>query len=289
MSAKYFSFLKAAKRLKERLNATPEEIAAWVFMGELTGYEHVDEFDDPPKFYFAHYLGESQDYIGVIQGRCYFSCEDVENFRPESRYITYENVLSRWLPVLKTECRIKEFIRAKEEESALLSFHPLTGCTNASDDSGHYPGMETGLYPLEHIETIEREDFPVSDVSELVLLNDPIDPKTHYKAPNFPDEFPSGILAELEKAMERKARMDAPIQDKRKWQCQWMLYTIWCECKGLCEIPKGKKQGIIDAFTNHKKGWTKSTGNTVWDVLSRNGLIGIENKQGFAKGSRRKS
>ncbi len=152
VGARYIAYPKALDRLKDRLRATREELAAWVFMGPKVGglaaYTNANELDPPPRFSFDYFMGE--DYIAPLM-RCWFWKDDIERFDPAYRYITGKTLIERWskMPDIQPEA----FIRAKIEESRLLDFHPTCG---GSPDSN--------LFMLSHVEKVEAEDFPNDDI-----------------------------------------------------------------------------------------------------------------------------
>jgi len=153
----YIPYPKALKLLSDRLNATPEEIAAWVWMGPndggLTTYRNANELDPPPRFYFDYYMGE--DYLAPLMA-CWFRKDDITNFQPADRYITGKGLVERWgkQPGIQPEA----FIRAKIVESRLLDMHPTMGATQWSDGD-NFPAKETALFAVAHVEAIETEDF----------------------------------------------------------------------------------------------------------------------------------
>ncbi|MDP1647851.1 MAG: hypothetical protein Q8M01_06590 [Rubrivivax sp.] len=164
---KYMAYPKALHHLRERLGSTPEELAAWVWLGPDTGglaaYLNVNELDPPPRFNFGvlPLFGtageEDADYVAPLMG-CWFSSDDVANFQPADRFITGKVLIERWssIPGLKVE----PFIRAKIQESRLLDLHPIYGGTQAgSSNADHLPPMTEGLFRLADVEEIEAEDF----------------------------------------------------------------------------------------------------------------------------------
>jgi hypothetical protein len=59
----YIAYPKAMKTLTDRLGATPEELAAWIFMGPDTGgivaYWNANELNPPPRFYFDYFMART--------------------------------------------------------------------------------------------------------------------------------------------------------------------------------------------------------------------------------------
>ena len=158
----YIAFPKAMKSLADRLNATPEELSAWVFFGpglELGGiaaYLNANELDPPPRFYYANYVG-SFDYLVPLMG-CWFIADDIASFKPTERYLTGKALIERWSkhPGIQSEA----YILAKIRESRLMEFRPIYEETEATL-SGMWssPPLETGLFALSHIKEIEASDF----------------------------------------------------------------------------------------------------------------------------------
>ncbi len=155
VGARYIAYPKAFDWLKDRLRATREELAAWVFMGPKAGglaaYTNANELDPPPRFNFDYFMGE--DYIAPLM-RCWFQKDDIERFDPAYRYITGKTLIERWskMPDIQPEA----FIRAKIEESRLLDFHPTCGGS-----------LDSNLFMLSQVEKIEANDFrKVDDVQK---------------------------------------------------------------------------------------------------------------------------
>lgn len=170
---RYIAYPKALHRLQERLGATPEELAAWIFVGPENGgiaaYRNANESIPPPRFYFAYFMGE--DYLAPMMG-CWFLEDDIERFTPADRYITGKALIERWGKQPGVEARA--FIQLKIAESRLLDLHPTYGATRGtiSEDEA-FPPLEAGLFVLAHVEAIEAEDFGLVAVSnELHLSRD---------------------------------------------------------------------------------------------------------------------
>ncbi|MDS4015592.1 MAG: hypothetical protein RKP46_14770, partial [Candidatus Accumulibacter sp.] len=127
----YIAYPRAMKRLRERLGATPEEVAAWVFWGETQGglvaYTNANELDPPPRFHFIHTMGD--DYVSPLMA-CWFRRDDIEAFQPDERYITGKALIERWGK--EPDIEPKAFVQAKIEESRLLDMHPNCGGTRAT-------------------------------------------------------------------------------------------------------------------------------------------------------------
>lgn len=157
--AQYVAYPKAIKLLIERLDATQEELAAWVWMGPKDGgiaaYLHANELDSPPRFYYDYFMGEN--YIGPLMG-CWFQSSDLANFQPTDRYITGKVLIERWTE--QPSIQVKGFIVAKIKESRLVDFHPTCGGTEPTPSGiGEIPTLETCLFALSQVEEIELSDF----------------------------------------------------------------------------------------------------------------------------------
>ncbi len=154
----YIAYPKAMKTLTDRLGATPEELAAWIFMGPDTGgivaYRNANELNPPPRFYFDYFMGE--DYLSPLMA-CWFRQDDVNRFDPADRYITGAALIERWSkhPAIQPEA----YIRAKIAESRLLDIHPTFGGTRGiHDDDTDLPPLSAGLFAMNHIVRVEAED-----------------------------------------------------------------------------------------------------------------------------------
>lgn len=158
----YVAYPKAMRQMTKRLGATPAELAAWVWMGQTDGglaaYMNANELDPPPRFYYA-VGGDSHDYIAPLMA-CWFRAVDIDQFEPAERYITGAALIERWgtQPGLQAAA----FIQAKIAESRLLDIHPIYGGTRVTfSEHPDWPPLESGLFPLSHVEQIEAEDFDV--------------------------------------------------------------------------------------------------------------------------------
>jgi hypothetical protein len=162
-AVRYVAYPKAMAQLKERLNATPEELAAWIWFGPEEGgiaaYVNANELDPPPRFQFELGTGngEDHDYVSPLMA-CWFLEDEIAEFNPADRYITGEALIKRWAerPGLKAEA----WVRAKIQESRLSDLHPLCGGTQGtSPEDASLPPMTTGLFRMSDVEAIEAEDF----------------------------------------------------------------------------------------------------------------------------------
>ncbi len=161
----HVSYPTAARRLTERLQAQPCEIAAWVFLGSDTGglsaYLAPSDTSAPSQFRFKYEMG--RDYISPLYG-CMFDAMEIEGFQPGDRYITGAQLLDRWK--LAFAGNAEPFVRAKVMQSRLTDIHPVwqrTDCTHAEDPG--FPPLTEGLFSLTQIERIEDEESLHPDTS----------------------------------------------------------------------------------------------------------------------------
>lgn len=165
-SARYVAYPKAMYQLAERLGATPEELAAWVWFGPEDGgiaaYLNANELGSPPRLFYSP-GSDSQDYVAPLMA-CWFNADDVASFEPTERYITGTALIERWSQ--RPGLQPAAFICAKIAESRLNDFHPIYGGTQAGGFGGaDYAPLESGLFALSAIKAIEAEDFPVIEIN----------------------------------------------------------------------------------------------------------------------------
>ncbi|SEN91389.1 hypothetical protein SAMN05216404_108121 [Nitrosospira multiformis] len=159
----YIPYAKAMRLLAERIGATPEEMAAWIFygpeLGGLRAYEHAHEFADPWVFSYAvrTHPRISEDYVSPLMN-LWFLKEEIINFYPSERYITGKKLIEEWSKQPGIEPKV--YIMAKIRESRLTGFHPICGITGAGCSLlGVDPRIETAFFPVSEIEEIETLDF----------------------------------------------------------------------------------------------------------------------------------
>lgn len=89
----YVAYPKAMAQLRKRLDATPEELAAWVWLGPkiggLSAFVNANELDPPPRFHFGlgDGRGNDHDYVSPLMA-CWFVTDEIDWFEPTNRYIT---------------------------------------------------------------------------------------------------------------------------------------------------------------------------------------------------------
>lgn len=154
----YVPYVLALRALQERLGATAEELAAWIFMGPqhggLAAYRNANELAPAPRFWFDESMGK--DYLGPMAA-CWFREQDIESFEPADRFVTGAALLTRWAEPLGAAAA--GFIQAKIQESRLIDLHPTFGGTRADTADDSFPALEEGLFVLAHVAAIESEEF----------------------------------------------------------------------------------------------------------------------------------
>lgn len=154
----YVPYVLALRALQERLDATAEELAAWIFMGPqhggLAAYSSANELAPAPRFWFDESMGK--DYLGPMAA-CWFREQDIESFEPADRFVTGAALLTRWAEPLGAAAA--GFIQAKIQESRLIDLHPTFGGTRADTADDSLPALEEGLFVLAHVAAIESAEF----------------------------------------------------------------------------------------------------------------------------------
>lgn len=203
LAIRYIAYPKAMKSLKTRYNATPEELAAWVWLGRkdggLNAYLNANELDPPPRFYFSPGGSDDFNYLSPLMG-CWFIEKDIANFDPVERFITGKSLIERWSQY--AEVQPEPFIRAKIGESRLSDIHPICGGTQGtSPDDASFPPLSAGLFSQTEIELIEEEDF---SIHKPVNMSDGTRPKGHLNHDPQMQLRANEIAAELKKENKRK-------------------------------------------------------------------------------------
>jgi len=162
--AGYMAYPKAMRKLKERLGATPAELAVWVSLGDEQGYGGIAAYlevgltANPPKLEFDVMSPDGYDYIAPLMG-AWFVADDIDSFEPASRYIEYPRLVERWSEHGQLE-DVEAYIAAKIREARLDEFHPVAGGSELSwpDDEFRHPQKETTLLDMADVEAVETAD-----------------------------------------------------------------------------------------------------------------------------------
>ena len=92
----YIPYFVAKELLASRLQATPDEIAQWIFFGKDTGglnAYRTKKFDNEPKPF--NFNDKIDDYISQLLS-VWFLRNEIEKFTPDIRYITRKALVERW-------------------------------------------------------------------------------------------------------------------------------------------------------------------------------------------------
>lgn len=167
----WLSYPQAMRKLADAHDASPEELAGWIWDDSLMAYLHANELGASEQFtYEADYVGDmSMDYVAPLSA-CWFKQEDLEEFEPTCRYITGAALLERWrdLPYFHGAGHIRDLVKA----GRLNDVHPIAGATQASfPDELHYPPLTEALFELDAVERVEAEDFGLSRSEDAIQEN----------------------------------------------------------------------------------------------------------------------
>ena len=160
----YVHYLKARELLRTRLDATPHEIAMWVWLGSQDGgldaYIQGDDEGAWKRFYFPDYEPDA-DFLAMLMG-CYFRLGDLNQYIAKDRYIAFPALMERWTKYL-SESEARSLILSKGAKGELEGFHPLSGGVQEAglwQDQEGFPPLEDGIFWLAQVEAIEEEVFP---------------------------------------------------------------------------------------------------------------------------------
>lgn len=176
IAAKYCAYPETAALLANRLNATPGEIAMWIFDGSAKGglnaYLWVYDHDDGAQFRFSFtepsvkplpegrvaVTDDNFDYETRIVD-CYFVRQKVETFEPRERYITAIALNEEWRVHFADDAKMAAFIRGRIHEGLLHDLHPITGTTQGSFQGQGLAPIEAALFRRSEVNAIEASDF----------------------------------------------------------------------------------------------------------------------------------
>lgn len=156
----WLAFPKALEILKADLNATAEEMAAWIYMG--TGNGGLRAWLDQPRlrelnrFYFEP--AQSGDYVTPLI-RCWFIEQEILAFQPTERFITGKLLIEKWTPTLgdATLNTVQELVSG----GRLMDLHPIQGGTQVSTNDPSSAALDTGLFALSEIAAVESNELSV--------------------------------------------------------------------------------------------------------------------------------
>lgn len=161
--AVYVPYPRALQMLTQRLQATADELAAWVFLGPGCGglSAFLDAQDgDPLPFSFALFDLDHDltDYLSPLMATWYDAGE-VAAFQPQDRFITARALIQRWSE--RAGLVPKPFVLAKVREERLREVHPMVGLSEASSPNHAHAPMESTLFYLADVLTIEQQDLGI--------------------------------------------------------------------------------------------------------------------------------
>ncbi len=199
----YIPYAQAYTFLEKRIYATPEEIAAWVYLGPneggLNAYVDINNSSTPKVFYFKNFAGKDT-YLSQLM-LCWFLREDIDSFQPEDRFITEEQLIKHW--ETKQGIQVADFIRAKIDENRLSELQPVVRPSQLSHDlnSQH---LKMSLFSWSEVEDINRSDFG-QDPLDIGRINDGYYPKNIYHhLIKWLKEFANENLSVLRLQLQRK-------------------------------------------------------------------------------------
>lgn len=160
----YIPYPRAMKILRERLGATPAELAVWVSFGAepdcggIPAYLEANITATPRKLDFDCWPEADFDYIAPLMG-AWFLVEDIKAFKPADRFMEYSRFVDRWQGAEQI-LDVHAYISAKVREDSLHEFHPVTANSQLSLPDYEYarPARETTLLCVADIEAIERDE-----------------------------------------------------------------------------------------------------------------------------------
>lgn len=182
----YYTFHQAWSLLDKRLGTTDREMAAWLFFQQIKAFANVHCFARPSRADLSHLAlsdwpsadKESPPYINDALAGLFFLREEIENFVPPTRYISYSDLIRRWLPFLGSKAMAVATIRSLISQSRLLDFAPGLGPTELSSNIVPAPPAYWAMFDLKQIEVIEESDFPsCTRKSADTLANPPRPPR----------------------------------------------------------------------------------------------------------------
>lgn len=161
-------YMRAKSLLRERFQAGPQEIAMWVFMGQLIAWRGQEL--DSPRFYFEWNPGDDYDYVSRLIDTD-FSGEQLALFEPYERWLTHEELVNLWTTSM-TRAEALSLIRSRLISGELAGAHPLSGMLN---DDGE-PGLEDCLFSVADAEQLLAE-FCVEPPDNDASTSDSVDEK----------------------------------------------------------------------------------------------------------------
>ena len=140
-------YVRAKRRLQEKIPCRPEEIAMWLFTEELMAW-HGDE-PESRRFVFLWIPGDDYDYVTRLTD-LYFSVAQLEELEPDERWMTHQEILDRWAKSMTTTEAV-DLIISRAGTADLSAAHPLMGLPREDDGAT----VEDCMLPRSRIERVE--------------------------------------------------------------------------------------------------------------------------------------
>ncbi|CAN0391510.1 unnamed protein product, partial [Phaeothamnion confervicola] len=142
-------YLQVKRLLADRFACGPEELAMWLFHDELIAW--VGRHPESPRFYFDWGPGQDFDYVARMTD-LYFAKEQIDEFSPCDRWMTYPELLERWSRVM-TRSEAEALISGRFAVGELMASHPLSGMPADGGD----PAIDACVFRVAGIEAIEAD------------------------------------------------------------------------------------------------------------------------------------
>ncbi|MCX7111777.1 MAG: hypothetical protein NTX45_16945 [Proteobacteria bacterium] len=164
------SFYQAVNILADKLNKPKEniehELAGWLSRGDLKAYSSI-RMDEYSEFDSDDYRDKSKannyEYLPYLQG-LYFRQSDIENFRPQTRYITGAKLIDQWVKHLGSKEGVITKVETLSNDRRLDGFHPFYFSFYPKvPELRHDVPLKMHLFDLAQVESIECEDFSTSE------------------------------------------------------------------------------------------------------------------------------
>lgn len=175
-------YRKAIHILSKRLGAAPEELAIWAFLGTECGGLDIftKESGQLEKLTFVD--GNFSHYYLPRLRRCWFRRSDVEQFKPQERFITGAALIERWRQYDKDP---EDLIRMEISRGHLEACHPTFGAyiqesLSINDNS---PPLSEYLIAKSGVEQIESDIDPTHVLPSLYAGTGPDDAHTRQDIP----------------------------------------------------------------------------------------------------------
>ena len=201
-TSRFIPYPQAFKLLEKRLSASPEEIAAWVYLGQneggLAAYIDINNSSGPSRFHFKYGLRE-ESYLAQLMSS-WFLAGDVTGFQPEDRFITGRQLIEHWQK--QSAIQVDAFIKAKIDENRLRDLQPIVSTSQWCKESSA-PSLDSALFPWSEIEVIDSVDFGQDPYDIGKLDDNSYPPNIYHHLINFLKDFAEENLLVLRHLIEQ--------------------------------------------------------------------------------------